>query len=90
MYLGSSEQSALAGAFCGSSIPDPITSKTGFYLVFKADDLANGNGFIISYAKETLIGLYKLMHEGLVVIVQHHFFKRSLRYLFKSEITYFG
>lgn len=51
VYTGPSEQSELAGVFCGGNIPEPITSTTGFYIVFKTDDDTNGYGFNITYTK---------------------------------------
>jgi len=50
VYEGSSQQSALAGTYCGIDIPAPITSKSGFYIVFKADFTANGLGFNLTYS----------------------------------------
>ena len=56
VYLGQSEQSTLAGTYCSNIPPKPITSKYGFYIIFKADSIANGNGFRISYKRETIQG----------------------------------
>jgi len=47
----------LAGNLCGSKLPDEMTSTTGFYLVFKADSVANGYGFKISYQKTSIVGM---------------------------------
>lgn len=56
VYFGPSEQSTLAGSYCSNTLPAPITSTTGLYIVFKSDDLANGLGFNISYSKERVAG----------------------------------
>ncbi|XP_067933137.1 atrial natriuretic peptide-converting enzyme-like [Watersipora subatra] len=62
VYFGPSEQSTLAGSYCSNTLPAPITSTTGLYIVFKSDDLANGLGFNISYSKERVAGLESGCH----------------------------
>lgn len=58
VYLGQSEQSTLAGTYCGGDLPEQISSTTGFYLIFKSDTDANGKGFNITYNKQSAQGEY--------------------------------
>lgn len=58
VHLGRTEQSTLAGSFCSNTIPQPIISTNGFYIVFKADLTANGDGFRITYKTERIPGKF--------------------------------
>lgn len=51
--MGISEQSPLAGTYCGDDIPEPISSVTGFYIVFNTDSTSSGLGFNISYERSS-------------------------------------